>query len=284
MAETPSLRQTIKGMADAIRAKGISGQMSLLQMPNKIGNISTGEMYGLSMDCLLGDVDSSGVLQAPSVASFTFTSNAIKILPNYALYYRFYQNTGITSLSLQNLTSVNQYSMYQMCYDCSNLTSVNLSSLTFIGINGIANAFRNCTSLTSADLSGLSSLTGINGMSGAFQNCTSLTNVDLSNLSSVTGSNAMGGTFTGCTSLRNVKLNKLSYVSSGYWGFMFNGCTALEKVDFSEAVAIPSLATSTFNNTRCLVQSMDCCHELEYIRKSNRQGFGIHMMSRRVST
>jgi len=63
--------------------------MSLLQMPNKIGNISTGEMYGMSMDCLLGDVDSDGVLQKPSVASFTFTSNDIRILPDYALYYRF---------------------------------------------------------------------------------------------------------------------------------------------------------------------------------------------------
>ena len=81
-------------------------------MPNKIGNISTGEMYGMSMDCLLGDVDSNGVLQKPSVASFTFTSNDIKILPSYALYYRFYQNTGITSLSLPNLTQVNNYGMY----------------------------------------------------------------------------------------------------------------------------------------------------------------------------
>ena len=100
---------------------------------------------------------------------------------------------------------------------------MNLPSLTSIGANGMYNAFQKCTSLTSADLSGLSSVTGANGMSG---------------------------TFNGCTSLRNVKLNKLSDVSSSSnWGYMFNGCTALEKVDFSETVAIPSLATSTFNNT-----------------------------------
>lgn len=55
--------------------------------------------------------------------------------------------------------------------------------------------------------------------------------------------------FQGCTSLKNVKLNKLSNVANtSYWAGMFYGCTALEKVDFSEATAIPPLNTNTFKN------------------------------------
>lgn len=38
-----TLRQTFSGIADAIRAKGVSGTMTPLEMPNKIAEIPTGE-------------------------------------------------------------------------------------------------------------------------------------------------------------------------------------------------------------------------------------------------
>ena len=190
-------------------------------MPNKIGDISTGEMYGMSMDCLHGDVDSNGVLQNPSVASFTFTSNDIKILPDYALYYRFYQNTGITSLSLPNLTDIGSSVMYYAFSGCTSLTSVYLSSLSSVGYDGMLRAFYRCTSLTNVDLSSLSSV-GTEGLYIACGGCTSLTNVDLSSLSSV-GTNGMYSTF--------------------------QGCTALQEVKFNNATAIPAITSNTFNNT-----------------------------------
>ena len=153
-------------------------------MPNKIGDISTGEMYGMSMDCLHGDVDSNGVLQNPSVASFTFTSNDIKILPDYALYYRFYQNTGITSLSLPNLTDIGSSVMYYAFSGCTSLTSVYLSSLSSVGYDGMLRAFYRCTSLTNVDLSSLSSV-GTNGMYSTFQGCTALQEVKFNNATAI---------------------------------------------------------------------------------------------------
>ena len=47
--------------------------------------------------------------------------------------------------------------------------------------------------------------------------------------------------------MRSVNLKKLSYADGML--FAFNGCTALELVDFSEAIAIPNLGGNSFTNT-----------------------------------
>lgn len=92
-----------------------------------------GSKYGVPIDGLLGDVDQNGQLGYPT-ETFSFTSNDIRTVPQDALAYKFQNNSGITSLSLPNLTSVNQYGMQNICQYCSNLTSVNLTSLTTVGV------------------------------------------------------------------------------------------------------------------------------------------------------
>ena len=135
MANT--LRDTFSDIADAIRAKGVTGTMTPLEMPTKIGSISGGgSKYGVPIDGLLGDVDQNGQLGNPT-EPFSFESNDIRTVLQNALQYKFNSNSVITSLSLPNLTSVNQYGMDNICYGCSNLTSVNLPSLTTIGNYGM---------------------------------------------------------------------------------------------------------------------------------------------------
>lgn len=103
MANT--LRDTFSDIADAIRAKGVTGTMTPLEMPEKVSEISVGggSKYGVPIDGLLGDVDQNGQLGFPS-ETFSFTSNDIRTVLQYALYHKFYNNAGITSLSLPNLT------------------------------------------------------------------------------------------------------------------------------------------------------------------------------------
>ena len=106
-------------------------------MPTKIGSISGGgSKYGVPIDGLLGDVNQNGQLGTPT-ETFSFTSNDIRTVLQNALQYKFYNNTRITSLSLPNLTQVNQYGMQCICQYCSNLTSVNLPSLTTMGNYGM---------------------------------------------------------------------------------------------------------------------------------------------------
>lgn len=103
MANT-TLTQTFSDIADAIRAKGVTGTMTPLEMPTKIGSIAGGgSKYGLTMDNILGDVNQNGELQFPTGG--TFSSTDIVSIPDYGLQYKF-NMSGITSVSLPNLTTV----------------------------------------------------------------------------------------------------------------------------------------------------------------------------------
>ena len=107
MADT-TLRQAFSNIANAIRAKGVTGTMTPLQMPTKVASISSSK-YGVSVDSVLGNVDQNGVLQAPS-QQFQFVSSEIREIGgsgiNASLSYKFYYNTALTSVNLPNLTTV----------------------------------------------------------------------------------------------------------------------------------------------------------------------------------
>lgn len=56
-----TLIDALSGIADAIRAKGITGTMNAWEMPTKIEEIQT-EKYGIPIGGILGDVDANGEL------------------------------------------------------------------------------------------------------------------------------------------------------------------------------------------------------------------------------
>ena len=245
----------------AIEAKGVSDVGDVLSdYATKIGQISGGggsTKYGMTIDSVFGDVDQNGQLQQPST-SFSFSSNDIVSLPDYGLYYKFYNNTGITSVSLPNLRTMgNTNSMGYTFSGCTNLTSVNLPKLETMSLNY---TFRGCTGLTSVELPnytgalsatfyGCSNLVSVSApkistsvITGPFTNCTKLEEVDLSGLTT----SGLSGTFSGCTALRTVKLNHYSGTLTG----TFQNCSNLEVVDFHETTAVPKLSnTTTFNGT-----------------------------------
>ena len=107
-----TLRQAFKDIADAIRAKGVTGTMSPLEMPSKVASIPSGgtSRYGVPYDSMLGYLDSNGVLQIPSTP-YSLSSADILGIAADAWGYRFCFDDNIASVSLPNCTSIGDYGM-----------------------------------------------------------------------------------------------------------------------------------------------------------------------------
>jgi len=61
------LENAFKDVADAIREKdGTSSTMTPLQMADRIQALPTGEKYGMTLNCMVGEVDADGVLNKGS--------------------------------------------------------------------------------------------------------------------------------------------------------------------------------------------------------------------------
>lgn len=150
MADT-TLRQAFSNIANAIRAKGVTGTMTPLQMPTKIGTIYASK-YGVSGDSVLGNVDQNGELQPPST-SFTFQSDAIVSIPMNMMYNKFYRNTALVEVSLPNLTTVGQNGMNGAFNGCTALKTVVIPKLSTVGANGLNNMLYGCTAIEVVDFS-----------------------------------------------------------------------------------------------------------------------------------
>ena len=127
------LGNAFKNVADAIRAKGVTGTMSPLEMPAKVASIPTGRSkFGISIGSLFGDVDQQGNYLNPS-EPFSVQSTEILGLADNVLYSKFFMNNGITSLSLPNVTSLGITSLYAVCSYSTSLRSVDFSGLLECG-------------------------------------------------------------------------------------------------------------------------------------------------------
>jgi hypothetical protein len=79
-----TLRQAFSDIANAIRAKGVTGTMTPLQMPTKVASITQSSKYSVSLDGILGNVNGQGELQPPS-QQCQFVSSDIISIPDYGL-------------------------------------------------------------------------------------------------------------------------------------------------------------------------------------------------------
>jgi len=237
-SEIQRIKTNIASAYTACDSKGATmpATQNSANLATTINSISGGSGVGITRE-----ISSSGVFQMPT-QDFTFSlpSNATDIGTN-AMYYTFYNCTGLTSVDLSSLTTVSgSYAMYNAFYNCTELTSVDLSSLTTVnGSNAMNVAFYNCTGLTSVDLSSLTTVSGTYAMYSAFYNCTGLTSVDLSSLTTVSGTNAMYNAFRFCTGLTSVLFTNLETIgenssSANYaqFTYCFYGCTNLTSITF----------------------------------------------------
>ena len=154
---------------------------------------------------------SNGVLQMPS-GSYSLPSG-VTTIDDYALYYAFYQASGLSNVNLSGLTTVNLCGL-NMAFRETGLTNISFPNLTTIEESGCSNVCNRCTSLTSVSFPELTTVK-LRGLENAFYNCTGLTSVTFDKLSNISADYVLSGCFTGCTSLTDVYLPALTTNSFG---------------------------------------------------------------------
>jgi len=194
--------------------------------------------YGATISTFLGDVDSNGVLQAPSEAA-DIVFSGVEDVDSHALIYAFGCGENATRLKINSvqfpdLTAVTgEYALGSLCRYSSTLTSVSFPKLKTISGNSALNgAMYNCVNLTSASFPELTTISGIQSLSSAFYYCTKLTSLSFPKLTTISGSYGISSAMTSCTGLTSVDLSALETIGGQGAQYMFNSCTSLTSVSF----------------------------------------------------
>lgn len=166
-----TISTALDNIHDAIVARGVTPTGNITTYADAIEDISANK-YGVSIDTLLGDVDTNGVLQAPQVAG-DFICNARSISPNTSFQSKFI-NTNITSFKMPLLESTGDSTFNNCCNGCSNLTEVDFSSLTVASSQSFTKAFL-YTGATSFSFPELTTIEGLRTFHSAFDHSKGIT-------------------------------------------------------------------------------------------------------------
>jgi len=215
-------------------------------LANNKAFLSPGEKYGCGIDNLLGDVDSSGVLQLPSEQVNGLTFTGVKDISYRGLYYKFASCQNITGLvSFPDLEQITGANAIYFAFENSGITGVSCPKLTAVS-NAQGYAFQGCTNLTSVSFPLLANISSGYACNSWFGSCTSLTTIEFPELLGFAQYTYDGfyNIFNDCTSLTTVRFPKLTNLDANKcMEQAFNGCTSLENVYFN------GLTTSSFGSS-----------------------------------
>lgn len=204
----------------AISGKGgtLPATQNLANMPTAINSIPSGggsTKYGASADTLLGDPNSSGVLQGGTEQS-DLVFDGVEDVANYMLYYKFF-SSKVKSVSFPDLTKAGYgYCLSYTFASCSSLTTISLPELTIVsGVAACNCMFNNCSSLTSVSLPELTTISALSGCLSMFSGCSSLVTVSFPKLVTITGGSCMQSIFSYCSKITDVYFNSLTTTSFG---------------------------------------------------------------------
>ena len=157
-----TLIDVFSDIADAVRAKGVTGQMTPLQMPAKITSIPSGGGSAAKLFEADLELNFTGVTAIPNNPSRSDESGKFSYWKN------------IKSVSFPDLTSVGSYGCYNMFSYCTSLTAAPTLPHTTLAEECYSGIFFGCSSLTAAPA--LPATTLASGCyRNMFANCTSLT-------------------------------------------------------------------------------------------------------------
>ena len=278
-----TLRQTFADIADAIRAKGVSGTFKPIDMASKIGEIQAGgsQDYGYltftAEEATTLTLKQSGIaphklLKSTDAVTWTKwenpSTNGISLNAGQSVYIKAdedamtrtaineydrnrFSSTGRIAcsgsvMSIVKIVAPGNYTYWfnGLFSSCTTLTTPPELAATVVDYC-YYDMFNDCKSLTTAPE--LPALAMANYCyRSMFAGCTSLTTAPELPAMAMFGS-CYSQMFSGCTSLKRIKMN----ASSGNWGTnMFYGCTSLELVDMTGSTGVPTLSnTSNFQNT-----------------------------------
>ena len=224
-----TLTSVFSDIADAIREKGVTGQMTPLQMPQKIADIPSGG----GSDSKLFDAD----LEL-NFAGLTAIPDD-NIWDGASVSGKFQNWKNIKSVSFPDIVSVGKNGCRQMFMQCSSLTTAPALPITTLADYCYSNMFSGCESLTTAPE--LPATTLAKGCySGMFVNCSSLTSAPALPATTL-AEYCYSYMFRGCTSLTTAPILPATTLATSCYYYMFWRCTAL-----SGAITIPILNTNTY--------------------------------------
>ena len=253
-----TLRQTFSDIANAIRAKGVSGSFKPIEMASKIGEIRSLDGYGYltftaeedTTITLLHNANTSvphKLLKSTDLANWTEwenpDTNGISLNAGESVYLKSYEKTNSGTIGKSSF-AYNYFSFSGKIKCDGDIRSIVRMVVPYDYRYWFQRLFQNCTTLTKAPE--LPSTVVGYCYTYMFYGCTSLTQApELPTTTLV--SNCYTYMFNGCTSLKRIKMN----ASSGNWGtYMFNGCTSLELVDMTGSIGVPQLNNvNNFANT-----------------------------------
>ena len=182
-----------------------------------------------------------------------------------------FQNTGLTSINLINLSKLKIIGDYTFCngvfYNCRSLTEIILpASLIEIGND----TFQNCSALISVNFSNLLNLTKIGRFIfsycsaltdvilppyitevdyGTFKGCAALTSINLSDLSKL--KKISSEMFSNCINLPELILpGSITEIDQG----AFDGCRSLASINFSNLLELKKINNGVFYDCSSLTE------------------------------
>lgn len=192
-----------------------------------------GTQFGLTVEQMLGTLDSEGNLTVPLLPSITFAG--VKNISSDAYSNIFYGHRFVddATISFPDLTNIDSRGMQYGFYDC-NLTGVDLSSLVSVGMYGLNYCFGNNNLLT-VDLPSLTTVNSF-GLQYCFYTNRNLTTVTVPSLTEI-GTKGMECCFAFNNSLTNISFPSLTSVQTNSFGsvsyaYCFLSCLALTEIHF----------------------------------------------------
>lgn len=205
--------------------------------------------FGLTPDSIIGDVNSSGILQAPTEPC-NLVFDGVTNIAAQALRYRFQYITAIKSVSFPDLTSLTTTGAMQEAFrSCTGITSISFPELkTISGQSALTTAFYGNTGLTSVEFPELTTLSGSGCFSSAFRDCSNITSISFPKLTTINGGNAFQMAFYNNSKLKNIEFPSLTSITTlNACSNAFYGCGQLESASFPELTIIGANSSSNNN-------------------------------------
>ena len=255
-----------------IQAENIKNGVSILGVSGTYtGSGGSSTKYGVSIDNMLGSVDSNGVLQVPDNIAGDIVFTGVKDVSNYLLSYKFTRNSNLAcSVSFPDLETISGNQALFYSFYSTQIISVSLPKLkTVSGNNAAGYAFSN-TNITSLSFPELVTVKGSSSLQYLASGCSHLTSISFPKLKTVSGSDALCALLRGtkittisfpeletasatqalqelcsdCNLLETAYFTKLSGVASSYiFGNAFANCKLITNIYFN------ALTTTSFRNS-----------------------------------
>ena len=170
----------------------------------------------------------------------------------------FYNMTGLTSITFDNLNTSENTSLYATFYNNASLTNLDLSSFDTTNVTSMQSMVNGASALETIDLSSFDT-SKVTTMSSMFKNTTKLQSLNLNNFNTQNVT-AMPEMFYGTSSLATLDLSNFNTAKVTNMSYMFNGASALTSLNLSNFnTANVTTMTSMFNGVSAL-ETLDVRH------------------------